>query len=131
MSTYRKIAEAFIECACWSTLVLTEDSDGSDLDPADAYELAEGEAFRLGLLACRWVRDHRELVEQAIEHASLRAIGHDLWLTSQRHGAGFWDGGYPEALGDALTEASRDISSSAHAWVEIDDQGEDVVRFEI
>jgi hypothetical protein len=130
VSDHRKIAEAFIECACWSTWVCSEDEDGTLNQAAEAYKLAKGERFRLGLLACRWVRDHRELVEQATEHASLRSIGHDLWLTSQHHGAGFWDGAFPEALGDALTEASRDISSGACAWVEIDDQGEEVVMFE-
>jgi hypothetical protein len=32
--------------------------------------------------------------------------GHDLWLTSQGHGAGFWDGDWP-TYGDMLTGLSR------------------------
>jgi len=32
---------------------------------------------------------------------------HDFWLTRNRHGAGFWDGDYPEELGKKLTEASH------------------------
>jgi len=32
--------------------------------------------------------------------------GHDFWLTRNGHGAGFWDGDWPET-GDALTEACR------------------------
>jgi len=33
--------------------------------------------------------------------------GHDFWLTRNGHGAGFWDGDWPET-GDALTEASKE-----------------------
>jgi hypothetical protein len=34
--------------------------------------------------------------------------GHDFWLTRNGHGAGFWDGGWPES-GDALTDASKEF----------------------
>lgn len=33
--------------------------------------------------------------------------GHDFWLTRNRHGAGFWDGDYPEDVGKALTDAAH------------------------
>lgn len=39
--------------------------------------------------------------------------GHDFWLTRNRHGAGFWDGDWPEEHGKLLTE-------SAHSFGEID-----------
>lgn len=32
---------------------------------------------------------------------------HDLWLTRNGHGAGFWDGDYPGELGERLTSAAR------------------------
>lgn len=35
-------------------------------------------------------------------------VGHDFWLTRQGHGAGFWDGDYPEAAGKLLTAACAD-----------------------
>lgn len=37
------------------------------------------------------------------------SIGHDLWLTSQGHGTGFWDRGLG-ALGDKLTVAAKTFS---------------------
>lgn len=37
------------------------------------------------------------------------SIGHDLWLTAQGHGAGFWDRGLGK-LGDRLTEAAKTLS---------------------
>lgn len=33
--------------------------------------------------------------------------GHDFWLTRNRHGAGFWDGDWPEPEATQLTEAAH------------------------
>jgi len=33
--------------------------------------------------------------------------GHDFWLTRNGHGAGFWDGDWPEPHATRLTEASE------------------------
>ena len=33
--------------------------------------------------------------------------GHDFWLTRNGHGAGFWDGDWPEPAATRLTEASH------------------------
>ena len=33
--------------------------------------------------------------------------GHDFWLTRNGHGAGFWDGDWPEGAEDRLTDSSR------------------------
>lgn len=35
--------------------------------------------------------------------------GHDFWLTRNSHGAGFWDGDYPDEIGEALTELSDEF----------------------
>ena len=32
---------------------------------------------------------------------------HDLWLTRNHHGAGFWDGDWPEPLATRLTDAAH------------------------
>jgi hypothetical protein len=42
---------------------------------------------------------------------SLKAIGHNFWLTRNRHGAGFWDIGLGDR-GDRLTEAAHAYGSS-------------------
>ena len=45
------------------------------------------------------------------------AFGHDLWLTSQGHGVGFWDrkrDGLPEKLWRALTEQARKLGVCNH-----------------
>lgn len=37
----------------------------------------------------------------------LERAGHDFWLTRNGHGAGFWDGDWPEDAGERLTKASK------------------------
>ena len=36
-------------------------------------------------------------------------LGHDLWLTRNRHGAGFWDGDWPEPAAMILTDAAHTV----------------------
>lgn len=36
-----------------------------------------------------------------------RAAGHDLWLTRQGHGAGFWDGDWPKDAETYLTARAK------------------------
>jgi len=38
--------------------------------------------------------------------------GHDLWLTRNRHGAGYWDRGYSDEIADALTDAAHKLGES-------------------
>lgn len=44
-----------------------------------------------------------DLIKSNIENA-----GHDFWLTRNGHGAGFWDGDWPEH-GDTLTTAGKEF----------------------
>lgn len=47
-------------------------------------------------------------VDETGQHGDTYAMaGHDFWLTRNGHGAGFWDGDWPESCADALTEASK------------------------
>lgn len=37
----------------------------------------------------------------------LEQAGHDFWLTRNGHGAGFWDGDWPEPQATELTDAAK------------------------
>ena len=37
----------------------------------------------------------------------IEQAGHDFWLTRNGHGAGFWDGDWPEPAATELTEAAH------------------------
>ena len=37
--------------------------------------------------------------------------GNDFWLTRNGHGAGFWDGDYPEDVGERLTRSAESFGT--------------------
>lgn len=89
---------AYLECALWSST----DDEGSPLD--DQYGLDDLAPETLS----RIVADCEAFQEANAEFigSRLSLAGHDFWLTRCGHGAGFWDGDWPER-GDELTEASK------------------------
>jgi hypothetical protein len=99
---------AYIECALWSS---TDDA-GVPLDNvkyADT-ELAEETKARFLADCERFQTDYIRVLNEhdyASGDFSEQQIAHDFWLTRNGHGAGFWDGDYPEALGDALTALAK------------------------
>jgi len=96
---------SYLEAALWSS---TGD-DGTPLDNSkySETELAPETIARFKSECARFRAINAALLEQASEHQSETIQAHDFWLTRNGHGAGFWDGGYPEDIGDALTAASK------------------------
>jgi hypothetical protein len=99
---------AYVEAALWSSTVGEEgtpmdaDYSASDIAPETLERMrADCEDFQTA---------NEALLDQAGDDEQ---NGHDFWLTRNHHGAGFWDRGYPEAVGRALTDA-------AHAYGECD-----------
>lgn len=41
------------------------------------------------------------------DHGRMAEAGHDFWLTRNGHGAGFWDGDWPEPYAAQLDEAAK------------------------
>lgn len=63
------------------------------------------------------IEQYLEQIKNAQYHSrnhALNLLGHDLYLTSEGHGAGFWDRGLNE-LGDKLTEFSKSCAT-IHIW---------------
>lgn len=96
-----QFVEAYLETALWSST----DDDGNPIDREystfDVADCARDSA----------VADCRSFLEQAkdlIEGEDLTTVAHDFWLTRNGHGAGFWDGDYPEN-GDKLSALSREF----------------------
>lgn len=99
-----RVMGAYVECALWC-------STGDDGEPLDAD-------YTVDDIAPEAIADMRNDVaafcaDNASDLDSIPAdmVGHDFWLTRNRHGAGFWDRGYG-ALGDRLTEAAHVYGSS-------------------
>jgi len=97
-----KFLEAYIVAALWSTTdestpeggdFLDENYGPDDLTPETVAQMeADCASFRA---------ENAQDIEGREEQA-----GHDFWLTRCGHGAGFFDGDWPEA-GDRLTEACQ------------------------
>lgn len=96
---------AFFECALWSTTDNATDSGGDPLD--ENYSIADIAEDTIADLL-KDCTEFREANAGMLDRAGADAQnGHDFWLTRNRHGAGFWDRGYPTDVSDALTAASH------------------------
>jgi hypothetical protein len=92
----------YIECALWSST----DDDGNPLDDDYGPEDIAPDSLASMVEDCTmFQRDHA----RDLEDCDASRAGHDFWLTRNRHGAGYWDGDYPQDIGRRLTDA-------AHAW---------------
>lgn len=98
------------ECALWSSV---DDDDESLV----AYELASETQDKFEADCAAFYTAHKELIHcddapLSNRHASIgdrqaAMAGHDFWLTRNGHGAGFWDGDWPEDVGETLTRAAK------------------------
>ena len=104
--TFVLALDGYLECALWSSYDLYT---GRRLDKlgegAVAYETFDDMACDVWrFLATCW-GDVWEDFEIDLSGIEPEQLGHDLWLTRNRHGAGFWDRGLGE-IGDKLTETA-------------------------
>lgn len=110
MTTYRnRFLAAYLETAMWA--------DRDEEWPEDADFAPEArEAMRDE--AGRWFDRHKEALAAAIATGNVKCgpdldawghAGHDLWLTRNGHGAGYWDGDWPEPWAETLTNAAKEV----------------------
>ena len=108
--TLERAAAAYIECAIWAS---TDDSgepleaDADDLAPEALESLTEDVH---NFLSVCW-GDTWEGFSIPLGDIAPEQIGHDLWLTRNGHGAGFWDRGLGE-IGERLSEQARAMGSA-------------------
>jgi hypothetical protein len=97
-----KFIESYIETA----LLSSTDSSDHPLDCNYDTEDISPECM------ARMVEDCKAFQETASDMIAGREwrAGHDFWLTRNGHGAGFWDGDWPEH-GKKLTEISKAYGS--------------------
>jgi hypothetical protein len=102
--------EHYLICALWSSYD-SYNGDGEPLDSNYGLEDIDGES----------IAEHREQLADFIEAnaedieqsgMSDEMLGHDFWLTRNGHGAGFWDRGYPDGIGERLTASCKPYGSS-------------------
>lgn len=124
------ITESAIESWLWSSFV-RDINDGNDNEeevdyvPADDW-LRSKDAEVDAETRAKWASDVERFMEQAepifdqMEGAgvNIKDIGHDIALTRGGHGVGFWDRGYPEEFGEALSDLAHSLGDmDAYSYV--------------
>lgn len=101
-SALTNFVNSYIDTALWSTNDESDEQGGEPLDknysPGD---IAPETRRKMFLDAASFYRAH------VMDFDDPSQAGHDFWLTRNGHGAGFWDGDYPEPEATLLTKASE------------------------
>lgn len=100
------ILNSYLEAALWTE----EDEIGHATIEEDISNDAKIDAYT----------DIKNFTSQAgnlINGIDPEQIGHDLWLTRNGHGAGFWDRGLGE-IGDKLSDIASDMGEKSLFWGE-------------
>ena len=93
---------AYACCALWSST----DDDGEPLDSLYSFDDLSPDTIQSFKEDCTGFAQSNVELLQSVD-MELEQIGHDFWLTRNRHGAGFWDRNLG-ATGDKLTEQARE-----------------------
>ncbi len=94
--------DAYLEAALWS------ETDPETEEPLDknytTQDIAPDTMEKL-------ISDAFDFMEKNYEDVGdrLKQAGHDFWLTRNGHGAGFWDGDWPEPEASRLTRSSKEF----------------------
>ena len=95
---------AYIECALWST---TDQSDERGGEPLDAnYHSDDLSPLALATILNDCAR-FQHVNADDLADADPAQAGHDFWLNRNGHGAGFWDGDWPEPQASRLDLSSK------------------------
>jgi hypothetical protein len=102
--------ETYIETALWAT---TDDNG----DPLDRHysptDVAYNEFCKLQDLVSQFLsHDQVSPLAQQWDREDYWQAMHDFFLTRNGHGAGFWDGGWPEADEKILTAVAKSFGES-------------------
>ena len=90
--------QAYLACAEWAASDGTAEWASAYFAPETLAEMRlDCEAFYAGFA---------DLID-----GNDRQAGHDFWLTRCGHGAGFWDGDWPEPAATLLTNACKAIGN--------------------
>lgn len=102
--------QSYLDTLLWSSSDNDGNSYGDYIEPSD---LDESEIETQWYQCYGFIKANSEAIFHLVEEGhTLERIMHDFCLTRNRHGAGFWDGDYPEPYATQLTE-------SAHRYAEV------------
>jgi hypothetical protein len=93
----------YLETALWSSV----DDNGIPLDRDYSINDFDPDGLKCQELELNSFLSQAERLPDLYDHCDITDLAHDFWLTRNRHGAGFWDGDYPDHIGRELTKLSH------------------------
>lgn len=107
----RETVAGYIECALWAGYDWRGEDDGSNPQPLDENYGPNDLAPETVAAITAEVVDFLEANAADVATLEPGQVGHDLYLTRNHHGAGFWDRGLGE-VGERLTAAAHAYGTS-------------------
>lgn len=105
------MVHGYLTCALWlATEDLPNGNSGRSLDEFCTIDDFNEKTIREAIEVCD---AFKESAGSLLDEWEDEQAGHDLWLTRNGHGAGFWDRG--RAAGDELTKLAKPYGE-AHVW---------------
>lgn len=109
------MTEGYITAALWSSNDESTEDGGEPFDANyTANDLAPEAKARMAADCKAFVLANAATFASAMAARPVcgwSQAGHDFWLTRNGHGCGFWDGDWPKAEGETLSEAARKAGS--------------------
>jgi hypothetical protein len=119
---------AYIEAALWSTNDESDDSSGEPLDKnygeseiapetiarmrSDCIEFLDHRlGGRLIAIAERLGTKGKWSLPRGVDCSVVAYAGHDFWLTRNGHGCGYWDGDWPQGIGEGLDKLANEFGA--------------------
>lgn len=112
LDTLTPFERAYCECALWSSNDNSTPQGGEPLDKNHSIEDIDAYTIRQMILDCqKFTSQYSAEIASGCARSrgadDCQCAGHDFWLTRCGHGAGFWDGDWPEPQAAILTAASK------------------------
>lgn len=109
--------QGYVTCGLWCD---TWDENGNLVEDSPDDDLIDGDSWDRIREVCE---DFVTANWDDLTGLESQGAGHNLWLTQNGHGTGFWDRGLGE-LGDRLTTASKPYGSASFF------AGDDTISYE-
>lgn len=113
MACPEEFFDAYVITALWSSNDESDENGGEPLDSNyDASDIDSDTLARMRADCDKFYDANRDDltcdgVTFGPNFGQDGRAGHDFWLTRNRHGAGFWDGDWPEPQATRLTDAAH------------------------
>jgi hypothetical protein len=110
LATLDTFTKSYVETALWLSHEENDEGNGGPLDANYGPEdIAPATLLKMVEHCQSFQHEHAALIESCgdVFDDAWDMAGYHFWMTRNGHGTGFWNGDWPEAIGEQLTAASE------------------------